>query len=275
MLVARHHLEAADKLEPILCAPQVSVPVWSLLRDVSPEWILPGVGDLPRNSVSLLATNQKFIEAFMIGLNHEMNRELLWNGYPTDQRGTYFQQFWDFRGWVKGNGSGRRPDRGQVRRHQPDRRWDRTTDLGTHIGRAYRPRRLVLLVRGDVIKRYPNVVVYAVQAKETALGSGVFTLDNDTQSHPVFQSVLTGDVAYYGFDLTRAAVRGSGTGADPGWYFVLQEHPSEPKFNQFAPDGQNNAVPANYVGAVAAQVAESAYDTPLRVAIHGQDLIPA
>ena len=31
----------------------------------------------------------------MVGSNHEMGRELLWRGYPTDQRGTYFAQFWD------------------------------------------------------------------------------------------------------------------------------------------------------------------------------------
>ncbi len=264
----------ADKLEPFQLAPRVERAMWEPLRDVSPEWILPGVGDVPRNTVSLLSTNQRFIESFMVGLNHEMTRELSWNGYSIDQRGTYFHQFWDSRGWVKGKDSDADPAPGAFDDIDPPVGWGRTTDLGDHTGRPSTDQ-LVLLVRGDIIKRFPNVVVYAVQAKETALGSGVFTLDNDTQSHPVFQSVLTGDVAYYGFDLTRAAVRGSGTGADPGWYFVLQEHPSEPKFNQFAPDGQNNAVPANYVGAVAAQVAESAYDTPLRVAIHGQDLIPA
>ena len=36
----------------------------------------------------------------MVGLNHEMSRELLFREYPTDQRGTYFRQFWDVRGRV-------------------------------------------------------------------------------------------------------------------------------------------------------------------------------
>ena len=31
----------------------------------------------------------------MVGLNSELGRELLWRGYPTDQRGTSFRQFWD------------------------------------------------------------------------------------------------------------------------------------------------------------------------------------
>ena len=34
----------------------------------------------------------------MVGLNHEFARELLWREYPTDQRGSYFRQFWDVRG---------------------------------------------------------------------------------------------------------------------------------------------------------------------------------
>ena len=36
----------------------------------------------------------------MAGLNHEMSRELLWNNYPSDQRGSYFRQFWDVRCYV-------------------------------------------------------------------------------------------------------------------------------------------------------------------------------
>ena len=31
----------------------------------------------------------------MVGLNHEFARKLLWREYPTDQRGSYFRQFWD------------------------------------------------------------------------------------------------------------------------------------------------------------------------------------
>ena len=36
----------------------------------------------------------------MVGLNHEFARELLWREYPTDQRGSYFRQFWDVRGFL-------------------------------------------------------------------------------------------------------------------------------------------------------------------------------
>ena len=41
-----------------------------------------------------LETNRRFVEAYMVGLNVEMGRELLWRGFPTNQLGTYFDHFW-------------------------------------------------------------------------------------------------------------------------------------------------------------------------------------
>jgi hypothetical protein len=77
-------------------------------------------------------------------------------------------------------------------------------------------------------------------------------------------------------------VRGTGTGDDLGWFFILQEHPSEPKFRfkkQLA-GARIIAVPADYGDSptnvmAAAAVAFAASETPLRVAIHGKDLVPA
>ena len=56
---------------------------------------MPGLEHVPADTVQLLRDERRFIEAYMVGLNSEMGRELLWRGYPTDQRGTYFRQFWD------------------------------------------------------------------------------------------------------------------------------------------------------------------------------------
>ena len=75
------------------------------LRDLSPDRVFPGLDRVPPDTVQVLQTNSPFIEAFMVGLNTEMARELLWRGYPTDQRGTYFQQFWDTRSAVPGAAS--------------------------------------------------------------------------------------------------------------------------------------------------------------------------
>ena len=67
------------------------------LADISSELFLPNINLIEPNSITLLETNQRFIEAYMVGLNHEFARELLWREYPTDQRGSYFRQFWDVR----------------------------------------------------------------------------------------------------------------------------------------------------------------------------------
>ena len=66
------------------------------LRDLSQELLLPGLDDrASRTPCSGSKTNRRFVEAYMVGLNVEMGGELLWRGFPTDQRGTYFDQFWD------------------------------------------------------------------------------------------------------------------------------------------------------------------------------------
>ena len=84
-------------IEPIMAAPKFPQPMYESLRDLSQQLLLPGLETVEPNSVLGLETNSRFVEAYMVGLNFEMGRELLWRGYPTDQRGTYFDRFWDSR----------------------------------------------------------------------------------------------------------------------------------------------------------------------------------
>ena len=83
-----------------MAAPTFPQPMYAPLRDLSTDYILPGADQVPPNSVALLQANHAFIEAYMVGLNHEMARQLLWAGYPTDCMGTYFRQFWDVSEYV-------------------------------------------------------------------------------------------------------------------------------------------------------------------------------
>ena len=76
-------------------------------------------------------------------------------------------------------------------------------------------------MRGELIRRYPNVVVYAAAAIE----SGGVREPGSVETDPIFFALIEPDVALFGFDLDPAAARG-----DPGTFFVLQEHPSEPRF---------------------------------------------
>lgn len=95
---------AGDPLGPILAAPEFPQPMYEPLRDISHDLLLPGVEKIPQNTIGLLKTNRRFVEAYMCGLNHEFAGELLWREYPTDQRGSYFRQFWDVSEYIPGAG---------------------------------------------------------------------------------------------------------------------------------------------------------------------------
>ena len=69
-------------IEPIMAAPKFPQPMYEPLRDLSQELLLPGLETVEPNSVLGLKTNSRFVEAYMVGLNVEMGRELLWRGYP-------------------------------------------------------------------------------------------------------------------------------------------------------------------------------------------------
>jgi len=84
--------------------------------------------------------------------------------------------------------------------------------------------KLVLLIRGELLRRYPNTVIYAVRAAETDDGRDLST-NPDDERHPVFRGTLQPDVTFVGFDLTPDDVV---TGS--GWFFVLQQQPTEPRF---------------------------------------------
>ena len=74
--------------------PHLLFPLSRKLETLAPDVFLPGVGVLPNDFIMAVKTNPRFVEALMVGANHEMGREMLWQGLPTDQRGTPFQHFW-------------------------------------------------------------------------------------------------------------------------------------------------------------------------------------
>jgi len=217
----------SDPLQEVMAAPDFPQPMYEPLRDLGQDWLLPGLELVPQNSISLLVTNQAFIEAYMAGLSHEMARELRWHEYPTDQRGTYFRQFWDVRGYVPPPNTTIDPESmlDITRMHT----WPRASTIGSHPARQLPPSgaHLVLLVRGELLRRYPNTLVYAVKAKRGGQKRDLGT----EEKHPVFRGTLKPDVTFFGFELTTDEAKG-GTGylGDPGWFFVLQEQPTEPRF---------------------------------------------
>jgi len=196
--------------QQVLAHPQFPAPMSERLMELAPEFLLPGLENVPPNSVTLVQPNSRFIEAFMIGLNHEMGRELLWREYPTDRRGSYFRFFWNRRGSA------------QQEFMQPIHTWN--SALGLNPSAAGNPDQLVLLVRGELFRRYPNAVIYAAKATGTVTNPKLTTQER----YPLFRGSAPPDVVFFGFDLTAAAARG--TDPDPGWFFVIQQQPGEPDF---------------------------------------------
>ena len=198
-------LVVAPQFDRIMAYPEVGIPAYRLLARHDRTRLLPGVDAIPPDSVTLLETNPRFVGAFLAGLNHELNRELLWRRYPTDQRGTPMRRFWDR------TGGGNDVD--------PMHQW--APAARSLIDVAGGRSNLVLLIRGELFRRYPNTVVLAIPASAPATPS----TDDAAVKRPAFSGVLEPDIGFFGFDLTDTDL-GSGN----GWFFALQEQLSEPRF---------------------------------------------
>jgi hypothetical protein len=221
---------AIDPLEPIMAAPAFPQPMYAPLRDLSPDYVLPGVALVPPNSLGLLLANHRFIEAYMVGLNHEMARQLLWNGYPTDQRGSYFRQFWDVSAYVPQPSDPTDPNAlvELLKDIPPIHTWPVSTSLGTHPNRTdIVPNNVVLLVRGELFKRYPNAIVCAGKAKVVG---NERVLDDADERYPLFRGTLPDDITFLGFNLSEADAKGGTPQSPAGFFFVFQQQPSEPRF---------------------------------------------
>lgn len=169
-----------DPLDSIMAAPEFPQPMYEPLRDLSQDHLLPGVETVPQNTLGLLKTNRRFLESYMVGCNHEFAGELLWRRYPTDQRGSYFRQFWDVSEYIPKTGE-IDSSTGQLKEHVNERlkdiqeihQWkdNKLSSNATQPTIDEDKNRVVLLIRGDLLKRYPNTVIYAVDAIDLDLFS--------------------------------------------------------------------------------------------------------
>lgn len=235
--------------------PEIDQPMYEPLKEISSELFLPNINLIEQNSVTLLETNQRFIEAYMVGLNHEFARELLWREYPTDQRGSYFRQFWDVSGYLDTDGLDKEKLKEKLRDIPPLHKWSKKSILGDHDNReegGAKEEEVVLVIRGELLKKYPNTVVYAHRARWQHTPEPNGPIDNkkervrepltaaeelkpprDKVKTPLYEAKVDPDIYFFGFDLTAEKARG-GTGEnpndDPGWFFVLKERPGEPRF---------------------------------------------
>lgn len=208
----------------VMAWPHLRSPLYKDLAELNPEAFMPGIGNLPPDLIMAVQVNQFFIDSFMVGANVEMNRELLWRGFPTDLRGTPFQRFW---GRVRSRDDGTQEPLDDM---DPIHEWGRQP-LGRRVDEHLTdPDRIALLVKGQLLRRYPNTAVYAwkrlknVPPEASKLLKNAEGLPPDAAAiqTPVFTGTIAPDITFFGFDIDKADI--------DDWCFVIEEQMTEPRF---------------------------------------------
>lgn len=179
------------------------------------DHIVANVDSIAKDSATIVVPNKRFIAAVMAGANHAMACELLWREYPTSLAGTFFSNFWNLADSV---------DQG------PD--IDAMDQWVGRLGDACKRSAdvIVLLLRSELLRKYPNTVVYAEKA---VVQNGVFNLGG-TQKLPVFRADVTSEVTALAFDLTKEQAVGV---HDGGWFIVFKQRPGQTTFGCDAGEG--------------------------------------
>ena len=214
--------------------PRFDTPMVHSLAELGQHWLLPGLAGVPADTALALRTNGAFAEAFMVGLIHEFGRELLWREFPTILTATYFDRFWD-----AAVAPSEPPDIPQL------------ADWGQRALGAptVRPERFVLLLRSELMRRFPDAVV-------TATRPGT----NPPQTLlPVFRGSLDPDVTFFGFTIPLA---------DADAYTIsIAEQPGAPRFGFEVGEAPDDVTHAPAPDATAAALAGRLRQLPARITI--------
>jgi hypothetical protein len=211
---------------------------WDLLG-LGASWVLPGIETMKPNRVRLVETDPEFVGSFMVGANNELGCELLWRGYPVDLRATFFRRFWNY------------VDTGRM---DIDALydWDDDKTIAENMGMEDTddPTMTVVVVRGDIVRRYPTAHFFLQQAayvkpeeRESIDGTeGEVEPVEGTETEPDFLGSLGPDTVFFGFSqLDSDVVRGNRPDPDaPGYFFVIEEQAGAPRF------GLDEAKPAHF-----------------------------
>ena len=221
--------------------PDFLTPMSERLVALSVEYLVPGVGAIPDDTVGVLEVNHAFLEAFLAGFNHELGREFQWREYPASPGSTWARRFFD-------SGPVARPDQADPVGKGPQAapadispigRWAADAPLGSHAPEGTPTASLVLLVKGALPRRYPDLRVYAVEAEWTDEGTRGEKPGGQLRV-PVLAGQLEPDTFFWGFELTESEARGRTDPAlhKPGWFFVLEQQPGATRFGLDGPQAR-------------------------------------
>lgn len=259
-------------------APRFSEPLANWL---DPAFLLAGV-QIPADTAGLLEVNAPFVEAVLVGANHELARELLWRGVTLDRSATLLTRFFDLQ------------DAANPKDVPAISTWPSADALGTHTASGAMA---VLVLRSRLVGQLSQAAIYLAQA----VMNGNYRAPGPVQLLPVFRGVAGTDTAYFGFEIPPGKIAGSAN--DPGYYFTIQQREGSATFgfdeqasgplntwddlawplvaapNGYVAAGQKSPAPASpgtlRWGTSGAQMAAICFQKPLRISIHGSLLIPA
>ncbi|MDQ3934758.1 MAG: hypothetical protein M3340_09035, partial [Actinomycetota bacterium] len=151
----------ADPTSPVELTPDLDLPAWRFLRDNAPEWLLPGAGTLPADTVVALTTNPAFVDTFLLGLNAQVVAELRFRNYPLIPGWTPVRTFWDRANAATGDVDDDIVDIGT---------WPASSSFGaaTHQTASASSADLVVLFNTPLFREYPGTLVYLVPALRDA-----------------------------------------------------------------------------------------------------------
>ena len=189
---------------PIMVYPDFLDPTFFYLRELSVNYVLPGAGELLKNTISCFYSNPAFEEALLMGMNTEMGHELLWREYPTDQRGSYFRKFWD---------QSELPKKDELDKYfdvEPLHNWDSLLGKNHMQGKS---QMLVFAIKGELMQVFPDTDIYLREK------------DTDRVLKACMSSWLTEDTYLVGFqDIKKEYLY--------KYYLVFEQMPMSLQFDQ-------------------------------------------
>ncbi len=209
--------------------------LYKRLLALDKEWLLPNLNLIENNTITLLETNAAFINAYMLGANQELAHEMLWREYPADLSTTFFRNFWDA-------ADGNTPP--QYFDIEPIEKWlNLPTPPRQSSGSSSK---LVLTLRGDLLKKFPNTVIFMMRLTRNnqgelqfnqqggaggggGTGSGSGGGNTPRFEFPNFKAELPPDLQFIGFNVTTSEVNNSNADKSE-WFFVLMEPVGEARF---------------------------------------------
>jgi hypothetical protein len=214
-------LPGITDLRPPMLEPELDLPLWSFLKDTAPDWLLPGVGQMPQHSVVALATNPPFVQALLVGANFQTAAEMRWRRHPLKAKASPLRKFWQRAG-------------GEFD-IDPIKGWNASEPFGGPSLTGGAGEEAVVVFRTPLFKRYPQTAVYMYPSHGTWDDSKLLNLEANQCVQPIFTGTIGDDVVFFGFPLPATAF------ADH--WIVLEEPPAGSRFYNVGPKGEAGAPP--------------------------------